>query len=102
MPFRPDDPLFGLTPDMNVDYGARLGLMAPRGERGVLKVPIDSWMRLNCNPFYGYLEERVRAGIEKVAGVRSENFGIWRDPDYGRGSNSEEFRPDPASSRSRT
>ena len=64
VPFRPDDPLFGIAPDMNADYGARLGLMAPRGERGVLKVPIDSWMRLNCNPFYGYLEERVRAGIE--------------------------------------
>ena len=49
---------------MNVDYGARLGLMAPRGERGVLAVPIDQWMRLNCNPFYGYLEERIKAGIE--------------------------------------
>jgi hypothetical protein len=64
VPFRPNDPLFGLAPDMNVDYGGRLGLMAPRGERGVLAVPIDQWMRLNCNPFYGYLEERVRAGIE--------------------------------------
>jgi hypothetical protein len=64
VPFRPNDPLFGLAPDMNVDYGARLGLMAPRGERGVLAVPIDQWMRLNCNPFYGYLEERIKAGIE--------------------------------------
>ncbi len=64
VPFRLDDPLFGLAPDMTVDYGARLGLMSPHGERGVLTVPIDQWMRLNCNPFYGYLEERVRAGIE--------------------------------------
>ncbi len=63
VPFRADDPLFGLAPDMSVDYGVRLGLMAPRGERGVLAVPMDQWMRLNCNPFYGYLEARVREGI---------------------------------------
>jgi hypothetical protein len=63
VPFRADDPLFGIAPDLTVDYGVRLGLMAPRGERGVLAVPMDQWMRLNCNPFYGYLEERVKAGI---------------------------------------
>ena len=65
VPFRPDDPLFGIAPDMNADYGARLGLMAPRGERGVLAVPMDQWMRLNCNPFYGYLEDKVREAIKK-------------------------------------
>jgi hypothetical protein len=48
---------------MSVDYGVRLGLLAPRGERGVLTVPMDQWMRLNCNPFYGYLEARVRETI---------------------------------------
>jgi hypothetical protein len=65
VPFRPDDPLFGIAPDMGVDYGARLGLMAPRGERGVLSVPIDQWMRLNCNPFCGYLETKVREAVQK-------------------------------------
>ena len=38
--------------------------MAPRGERGVLTVPFDQWMRLNCNPFYGYLEARIKDVIE--------------------------------------
>jgi alpha-beta hydrolase superfamily lysophospholipase len=65
VPFRPDDPLFGIAPDTSIDYGVRLGLMAPRGERDVLTVPMNQWMRLNCNPFYGYLEARVREGIPK-------------------------------------
>ena len=60
VPFRLDDPLFGLVPDTGVDYGVRLGIMAPRGERGILTVPIDQWMRLNCNPFFPYVEERIR------------------------------------------
>jgi alpha-beta hydrolase superfamily lysophospholipase len=61
VPFRPDDPLFGLNPDMSVDYGFRLGQWAPRGERGVLSVSTDQFMRLNCNPFFPYVEERIRA-----------------------------------------
>ena len=63
VPFRPDDPLFGIAPDMTTDYGLRLGLLAPRGERGVLTVPIDQWMRLNCNPFFDYMEAKIRKGI---------------------------------------
>jgi alpha-beta hydrolase superfamily lysophospholipase len=63
LPFPPDDPLFGSAPDLREDFGFRLGLFTPRGERGVLTVPVDSWMRLNCNPFYPYLDERVRAWI---------------------------------------
>jgi hypothetical protein len=65
VPFRSDDPLFGIAPDMSTDYGVRLGLIAPRGERGVLSVPIDQWMRMNCNPFFPLLEAKVRAAIAK-------------------------------------
>jgi alpha-beta hydrolase superfamily lysophospholipase len=61
VPFAPDDPLFGLDPDPGVSYGPRLGLLAPRGERGVLSVSIEQFLRLNCNPFFPYLAERVRA-----------------------------------------
>jgi alpha-beta hydrolase superfamily lysophospholipase len=60
VPFRPDDPLFGIAPDMAVSYGFRLGQLAPRGERGVLSVSTDQFMRLNCNPFFPYVEERIR------------------------------------------
>jgi alpha-beta hydrolase superfamily lysophospholipase len=63
VPFRMDDPLFGLTPDLGIDYGVRLGLLAPRGERGVLTVPLDQWMRLNCNPFFPFVEARIREAI---------------------------------------
>jgi alpha-beta hydrolase superfamily lysophospholipase len=65
VPFRPDDPLYGIAPDMATDYGLRLGLLAPRGERGVLTVPIDQLMRLNCNPFFPYQEARIREAIRK-------------------------------------
>jgi len=65
VPFRPDDPLYGIAPDMATDYGIRLGLLAPRGERGVLTVPIDQLMRLNCNPFFPYQESRIREAIRK-------------------------------------
>ena len=65
VPFRPDDPLFGIAPDMATDYGLRLGLLAPRGERGVLTIPIDQLMRLNCNPFFPYQEARIREAIRK-------------------------------------
>ncbi len=59
VPFAVDDPLFGIEPDLRVDYGLRLGKLAPRGERGVLDVSTDQFMRLNCNPFFPYLERRM-------------------------------------------
>ncbi len=65
VPFAPNDPLFGIEPDMSVDYGWRLGQLAPRGEKGVLQVPIDQFMRLNCNPFFSYQLERMRRFVAK-------------------------------------
>ncbi|MGE5414342.1 MAG: hypothetical protein ACM3NW_09215 [Syntrophomonadaceae bacterium] len=65
VPFRPDDPLFGLAPDLSQDYGLRLGLLAPRGERGVLSVPLDQFMRINCNPFFPYVETKIVEAIRK-------------------------------------
>ncbi|HKD11411.1 MAG TPA: alpha/beta fold hydrolase [Thermoanaerobaculia bacterium] len=59
LPFSPDDPLYGWEPDRSVDYGIRLGTVAPRGERSVLVTPLDSLLRLNANPFFPYLERRI-------------------------------------------
>ena len=59
MPFAPDDALYGLAPDMTVDYGVRLGLLAPRGEGSVLSVPIQDFLRLKSNPFFPYVERRM-------------------------------------------
>ena len=60
LPFRADDPLYGLEPDLSEDYGVRLGLIQLRGERGVLSLAADDLMRLGSNPFFAYVEERTR------------------------------------------
>jgi alpha-beta hydrolase superfamily lysophospholipase len=56
LPMAPDDPLYGLK-------GA-VGNASPRGEKGVLTVPVDQFMRLYSNPFFPYLREKVEGGID--------------------------------------
>ncbi|HOM11691.1 MAG TPA: alpha/beta hydrolase [Rubrivivax sp.] len=63
IPFPLNDPLYGLQPDTREDYGANLGAMATRGERGLLIVSIDSLARMSSNPFFDFLMERVEHGI---------------------------------------
>jgi hypothetical protein len=63
LPFPLDDPLYGLQPDPSEDYGANLGAMAARGERGLLVVSIDSLARMSSNPFFAYVMERLDDGI---------------------------------------
>lgn len=65
VPFAFDDPLFGMEPDMSVSYGLRLGLLAPRGERGVLEVTTGQFMRINCNPFFPYVAKRIEEFVAK-------------------------------------
>jgi alpha-beta hydrolase superfamily lysophospholipase len=67
LPFRTDDPLYGLEPNRQEDYGIRLGLIQLRGERGVLTVSADDVMRLGSNPFFPYLEERTRQWLAAAA-----------------------------------
>jgi alpha-beta hydrolase superfamily lysophospholipase len=64
LPFRADDPLYGLEPDLSEDYGVRLGLIQLRGERGVLSLAADDLMRLGSNPFFAYVEERTRQWLD--------------------------------------
>ena len=52
IPFPLNDPLYGMEPDISEDYGANLGAMATRGERGILVVSIDSLARMSSNPFF--------------------------------------------------
>ena len=61
LPFPPDDSLFGGEPGADEGAGVHLGTLQPRGEKSVLSVPVDQLMRLTWNPFFPYLEERVRA-----------------------------------------
>lgn len=67
LPFPPDDPLYGLQPPE--DKGSLyLGQMAIKGERGLLKIPDDALLRLRCNPFYKYLENRALDWVEEANG----------------------------------
>ncbi|MEP6768035.1 MAG: alpha/beta fold hydrolase [Acidobacteriota bacterium] len=67
LPFAPDDPLYGSRPDPGEFYGVRLGTLAPRGERSGLIVPMEQLMRLTCNPFFPWVERRIREWIGGTA-----------------------------------
>lgn len=59
VPFSPDDPLYGDREDLKKKGYFVLGLVEPRGEKGVLQVPVDQLMRLRYNPFFSYMERRI-------------------------------------------
>lgn len=61
IPFPESDDLYGRLAEPPPTFGIRLGRIGPRGERAVLTVPFDQWMRLTWNPFFPYLAERVSA-----------------------------------------
>ena len=63
VPFPVSDGLYGLEPDPGEDFGIRLGALALRGERGVLITSQESLTRLQSNPFFPYLLERIDEGI---------------------------------------
>jgi alpha-beta hydrolase superfamily lysophospholipase len=63
LPFPTSDTLYGVNPDGADDFGIRLGAIAPRGERRVLIVDLDSLLRVSSNPFFPYLARRIGEGI---------------------------------------
>jgi alpha-beta hydrolase superfamily lysophospholipase len=60
LPFPVTDSLYGQQPDDSEDFGIHLGAMAPRGERGVLIVNLDTLLRVSSNPFLPYMQERMQ------------------------------------------
>jgi len=64
MPFRSDDPVYGIAAPQSPTGPIRLGILAPRGERSVLTVPIDTLMRVSYNPFFPYVEGRTRGWVD--------------------------------------
>jgi hypothetical protein len=59
-----------MQPDLSEDYGANLGAMALRGERGMLVVTLDSLIRMSSNPFFPYMLQRIDETIERVPAAR--------------------------------
>ena len=42
------------------------GAATPRGERRLLQIPMDLFMRLRSNPFFDIVEERLLAHLEEA------------------------------------
>lgn len=64
LPFPPDDPVYGLTPDADSALRYNLGAVAARGENGALLVPLGALARLRCNPFFEVIRAKV---VESLA-----------------------------------
>jgi alpha-beta hydrolase superfamily lysophospholipase len=69
LPFPLDDPLYGTNPTSEESFGIALGTLVARGERGALIVPVDTLQRINANPFFPSVLERIAAGIDDPAPV---------------------------------
>jgi len=59
LPFPPSDSVYGIKPGKNFS----LGMLEPKGEKGVLQIPASNLLRLRCNPFYDILEQQVISRI---------------------------------------
>ena len=70
IPFPEGDDLYGRLPEPPPTFGLRLGRVGPRGERTVLTVPFDQWMRLTWNPFYPWMEGRIAAWAATSSSAR--------------------------------
>jgi alpha-beta hydrolase superfamily lysophospholipase len=64
LPFRVDDPVYGLTPRGDGGLAHPLGSLTVRGEAGTLVVPLDNLARLRSNPFFSVIQDRIVAAIE--------------------------------------
>ena len=65
LPFPMNNSLYGMQPDDSDEFGVNLGAIAPRGERGVLILSLDSLLRTSSNPFHPYLMERIEETLGK-------------------------------------
>ena len=73
LPFPITDSLYGMEPDPSEDFGAHLGAIAVRGERGILIVSLDALVRMSSNPFFPYMLERIDDKIGQAAPEPSLN-----------------------------
>ncbi len=66
LPFPPDDPIYGGQATAN--DGSRivtLGSIWIRGERNLLQIPDNYFLRLRYNPFFPYLKDRTLAFLDR-------------------------------------
>jgi alpha-beta hydrolase superfamily lysophospholipase len=63
VPFPPDDPVYGDDPEAGEGH-ITLGSIFIRGERNLLQIPDNYFLRLRYNPFFGYLTTRVQGFMD--------------------------------------
>lgn len=61
LPFPPDDPVYGLNPPAP-DFN--LGALSPKGESGALVVPLGTFARLRCNPFFDVIRRKIVESLQ--------------------------------------
>ncbi len=66
LPFPIDDPVYGLAPDEQGGAYPQIGKVFMVGEAGALILPATLSQRLRSNPFYGYMEDRLKAAVNKA------------------------------------
>jgi len=71
IPFPPDDPIYGVA-GSGGDHGLLIGALEPRGEKRLLLVSADLFLRLRHNPFFSYVEERLIEAVGPVAAPTEE------------------------------
>jgi alpha-beta hydrolase superfamily lysophospholipase len=67
LPFRPDDAVYGdgsglLSQDNRISFGA----LAPRGERGVMRLNAEYFLRMRYNPFFGFQQEHMIEWLDTI------------------------------------
>ena len=70
LPFPPDDLLYGVPGVSDEVDLLQLGAMEQRGEKGVFGVPMSQLARLRYNPFFPYLETRIRRAVSRLSEQR--------------------------------
>jgi alpha-beta hydrolase superfamily lysophospholipase len=64
LPFEPNDPVYGLTPDSAGELDYPLGALGVRGESGTLVVGLGTLARMRCNPFFEVVRARLIDAVQ--------------------------------------
>jgi len=67
VPFPPDDPVYGNGKDGQSLHGINLGALELRGETNMMRVSVNTLIRLRYNPFFPYMEERIIDTLQQPA-----------------------------------
>ena len=63
IPFPSTDPVYGIVENPGEAEHIAIGMLRPRGERGVINTPLYLMLRLRYNPFFSYVEKRIVAKV---------------------------------------